>query len=158
MKTKGNFSISKWLLVVLVIFGLTVIFLSVRQNRQNNLENPIRELKNQSQVKVRDLTGQEVSLGTILYPNAQITPNGLANKISLTTTDSVDGVIGIYSQDLYNRYPDHKLIWKTETQKDALKGQAEVLISSNKNEKIVVSAWPTKDGLTTVEVQKTQTF
>ncbi|HLB95652.1 MAG TPA: hypothetical protein VJK26_01975 [Patescibacteria group bacterium] len=151
MSKKTNFYVPKWLLATMLILTVVAVFL---QFFPKSVESPLSELKNQPLVKVRELSGRELALGTILYPGTTDNSPSSSNKTTLKTTDSSDGVIGIYSQDLYNRYPANKLTLDNQIKSEALDQKAIVLTSTGKSEKIIVIAWAGKDGLTSIEIEK----
>lgn len=162
MKNKGD-SLTKWLLVILGILVIVVAVLSFRQYFKDVgfLSNT---LKNETPIKVGELKDDnEKAIGTIIYPGVEnetveILKNNLAQKVTFEVTDSLDGVINIYAQDLLNRYANASVARKEIKKSEALNQKATVLTCSSQTGKITVTIWSNNKGLTSVEIEKENSF
>lgn len=153
----------KWLIVVILILVALVIGLGIWQYFGAVKFIPT-SVKNETPIKVADLKNEsEQAIGTIIYPGVasdkvEILKNDLAQKVTFEVTDSLAGVINIYSQDLSNRYLNYSITKKEIRKTDALDKKATVLSCSSSNGKLVITAWASNKGLTTIEIQKDNSF
>lgn len=156
-------SSTKRLLVVLAILAIVALALGVWQSSGGIKFIPVT-VKNENPVKVGELKNdKEKAIGTIIYPGLdaekiELLKNDLAQKVSFNVKDSPEGVINIYSQDLLNRYSDATVTRKEIQKSDALDQKATVLTASRQSGKITVTVWANPNGLTSVTVEKENSF
>lgn len=122
-----------------------------------------KTIKNTAPVTVRELKdATEKALGTIIYPSAgqipKVEEQNAASQTSFEVPDSIDGVVGIYSQDLLNRYPKNNLTLKSIKRDDSLGGKASVLTSESAGGKLMITAWANKNGFTSIIIQKDKSY
>ena len=80
------------------------------------------------------------------------------NKITLETTDSVNGAVNIYIQDLFNRYPNYKLTKQDITKTGALDNKGVLISLSGKTGALKITIWGTDKGMTDIEIIKDSNF
>lgn len=160
MTKKGN-AVIKWLVVVLVVLIVLALGLIIWNYFISDVNYATKTIKNTTPIKVAELsTDKEKTFGTIIYPGVAeesitITKNNLADKATFEVTDSLDGVINIYSQDLINRYPDATVTKKEIKKSDARDKKAVTISCITKTDKIYVTAWENTSGRTSVEIENT---
>lgn len=138
---------------LLIVLGLLIVVVAGLAIWNFSGGLPV-QIKNTTPTTVGALqTDQEKALGTIIYPGAK-TLSGSFFEVP----DSLDGVVGIYSQDLVNRYPNYSVTKRTIRQADALNKRAIVLTCSGPSGKITLKAWATKTGFTDFEIAKEGSF
>lgn len=166
MTKEGNFSSTKRLLIVLGVVLLLAVIVGIWlyfSGRPISFWPTKTTLTNENPVVVRELSSnEEKSIGTIIYAAATIASgpqeSGSKNTVTLESPDSLEGVIGIYSQDLLNRYPNYTVTEKEIIKDDALGSKAIVLNCSGPKGNLTVTAWPAKNGLTSIEIEKDSSF
>lgn len=148
-----------WLLLGVMIVGLigTGIWWLVSRNSLNKEQAAIRNI-NVAALK----TDSEKAIGTIDYPGGKVitaaAKDGNNEKAVFETTDSSDGAVGIYYQDILNRYKNYSVSKKSITKDDALNKKATVVIVAGQTGTITVTIWPKSNGMTQVEIVKTSDF
>lgn len=163
MKVKKN-SITKWLLVILAVLAIIAITLGIWRFTYDSIKFIPISIKNDTPVIVNELkSDQEKAVGTIIYfgidsTKIEVLKNDLASKVIFNVTDSPQGVINIYSQDLLNRYPKSTATQKEIKKSDALNQKAILLTCSQGKGKITVMAWLSPNGLTSVQIEKENNF
>ncbi|KKQ74669.1 MAG: hypothetical protein US94_C0001G0070 [Berkelbacteria bacterium GW2011_GWB1_38_5] len=142
------------LIVVVAILALVDFFIKKTNNYQS--------ISNQPKVNVATLKdGNETALGTISYPGAKTVVDiskAEQNKITLETTDSVNGAVNIYIQDLFNRYPNYKLTKQDITKTGALDNKGVLISLSGKTGALKITIWGTDKGMTDIEIIKDSNF
>lgn len=108
-------------------------------------------------INVQALEGaNEQKIGTIYYPSGKVitetAKDGTNEKAVFETTDSLQGAVGIYYQDILNRYKNYNVNQVTVTKDDALNNKAVVITCSGKTGKITITIWAKTNGMTQVEV------
>jgi len=104
----------------------------------------------------------EKAIATIYYPGAKVitdvAKDGSNEKAVFETTDSVDGAVNIYYQDLLNRYKTYDVTKTTTSKSDALNKKATVITCSGQTGKITITVWGKTNGMTQVEVVTSSNF
>ena len=159
---KNNNPSTKRLLVVLIVLLFIALILGIWQYYGGVKFIP-KTLKNTAPISVQTLEDKEKEMGTIFYPGTKseeilVQRNNLAKKITFEVTDSTSGVINIYAQDLLNRYPEASVTQKEIKKESSLSKKATVLTCTRQAGRITVTAWPNANGLTSVEIEKENSF
>jgi len=151
--------------ILLVILGLVIIGTAITGiYRYHPLGLGTEKLKNDNPIVVGDLTKDtEKILGTIVYPgvnelNLIIDKSDTSDSTSFQVKDSPDGVANIYAQDLLNRYPTNEVSRYTANEEDSINGKATIISSASPKGKLTVTTWSSKNGLTSVRIEKSNTF
>lgn len=143
---------------VVVIAGIAVFIWWLAQRLSTSKEQKAIRNINVAALK----TDSEKAIGVIDYPGAKvITPAakvGTNETAVYETTDSMDGAVGIYYQDILNRYKSYEVDKKTITKDDALGKKATVITCSGQTGTLTVTIWPETNGMTKIEVVKTSDF
>jgi len=146
-------------LIIVVVIGIGVGIWYLYKVKVNKFE-----IVNTTSTKINVATlkdDKEKDLGTILYPGAgtitDITKSN-AVKMVLETTDSVDGAVNIYVQDLSNRYRGYKLTKEQISKSDSLNKKAMQIILTGKTGTLKITIWPTAKGMTDIEINKDSNF
>jgi len=150
--------------VLLIIFGVIILCaVGVGIWALVNKASISKEQKTIRNINVRSLNGDnEKKIGTIIYPGTKsevkVKTDNKNQTVNLATTDSVDGALNIYYQDILNRYKTYSVTKKDITKADALNKSARVIVCSGQTGTITVTIWADKSGMTQIEIVTTQDF
>lgn len=149
----------KILLTILVVVLILTIITGIWAMIKHTVDKKVA-LRN---INVASLTGEkENNIKTIYYPGGKVISDTIKEnndyKMTIETTDSLEGATAIYYQDLLNRYKNYDVSKKSITKDDALDNKATVLVCSGETGKITMTLWPKANGMTEVNIVTSADF